>query len=114
METRLRHNAATAVGVLFQSKWRVHILCVLCSGPVRLGELARLIPGASKKMLAQNLRYLEAAGIVVRRDMSDLVLHVEYDLATIPGLRVCTLLEQLAGWGELYLEAASTTRPEQK
>jgi len=31
-------------------------------------------------MLTQNLRQLEADGIVVRKDMSDLVLHIEYEL----------------------------------
>lgn len=30
-------------------------------------------------MLTQNLRPLEAEGIVARRDMSDLVLHIEYE-----------------------------------
>jgi DNA-binding HxlR family transcriptional regulator len=69
-----------AVDLLLQSKWRVQILCAMRSGPVRLGQLARLIPGASKKMLTQNLRQLEADGIVVRRDMSELVLHIEYEL----------------------------------
>ena len=50
------------------------------SGPIRLGQLARIVPGASKKMLTQNLRQLEADAIVVRKDMSDLVLHIEYEL----------------------------------
>jgi DNA-binding HxlR family transcriptional regulator len=39
-----------------------------------------LVAGASKKMLAQNLRKMEADGIVVRKDLSHLVLHIEYDL----------------------------------
>jgi DNA-binding HxlR family transcriptional regulator len=73
-------RASLAFELLFQGKWKVEILCAMRSGPVRLGQLARLIPGASKKMLTQNLRKLEADGIVVRRDLSDLVLHIEYDL----------------------------------
>ena len=39
---RYVRNTAIAVVVLFQSKWRVQILCALRSGPVRLGRLARL------------------------------------------------------------------------
>jgi hypothetical protein len=39
---RYVRNTAIAVVVLFQSKWRVQILCALRSGPVRLGQLARL------------------------------------------------------------------------
>jgi DNA-binding HxlR family transcriptional regulator len=88
--------------VLLQGKWRVHILCAMRSGPVRIGQLARLIPRASRKMLAQNLRSLEGAGVVVRRDLSDLLLHVEYDLE--PSLRdsICSLLNDLSEWGSLY------------
>ena len=89
--------------MLFQSKWKVHILCALRTGPVRLGQLARLIPSASRKMLTQNLRQLEADGIVVRRDMSDLVLHIEYELEDSKKEGVCALLEHLAKWGGLHL-----------
>jgi hypothetical protein len=67
LDTRYVRNATFAVGVLFQSKWRVQILCAMRSERVRLGQLARLIPAASKKMLTQNLRQLEADGIVVRK-----------------------------------------------
>ncbi len=72
------------------------------SEPVRLGQLARLIPGASKKVLTQNLRQLEAEGIVSRRDLGDVVLHVEYELheTTKEGIRA--LLDQLAKWGGLH------------
>jgi DNA-binding HxlR family transcriptional regulator len=102
--SRLVRNTTAAAAVLFQSKWRVQILCALRSGPVRLGQLARLIPGASKKMLTQNLRQLEACGIIVRKDMSGVVLHVEYDLAVRTRESVCVLLDHLAEWGDLYLE----------
>jgi DNA-binding HxlR family transcriptional regulator len=73
------------------------------SGPVRLGQLTRLIPGASKKMLAMNLRQLEADGIIVRRNMSDLVLHIEYELGSSTRAGVCALLDHLAAWGSLHL-----------
>jgi DNA-binding HxlR family transcriptional regulator len=101
---RYVRNTAIAVVVLFQSKWRVQILCALRSGPVRLGQLARLISGASKKMLTQKLRQLEADGIIVRKDMSDLVLHIEYDLAGETRQSVCALLDHLADLVNLHLE----------
>lgn len=59
IDTRYAHSASGAAAVLLQGKWRVEILCAMRSGPVRVGQLSRLIPGASKKMLAQNLRRLE-------------------------------------------------------
>lgn len=102
-EIKYVRNASFAAGVLFQSKWRVQILCAMRSGPVRLGHLGRLIPGASKKVLTQNLRQLEAEGIIFRRDLSDVVLHVEYELheTTKEGIR--SLLDELAKWGGLHL-----------
>ena len=100
--THHARNASIALNVLFQGRWRIDILCAMQSGPVRVGQLSRLIPGASKKMLAQNLRRLEADGIVVRRDLSDMVLHVEYDLADETKEEIGSLLDHLAQWGRWY------------
>ena len=100
VDTRYIQNASRSAAVLFQGKWRVEILCAMRSEPVRVGQLSRLIPGSSKKMLAHNLRQLEADGIVLRRDMSDMVLHVEYDFANEARDEVCSLLDHLAQWGE--------------
>jgi DNA-binding HxlR family transcriptional regulator len=47
---------------------------------------------------------MEAFGIIVRKDMSDLVLHVEYDLAVQTRESVCVLLDHLVDWGDFYLE----------
>lgn len=96
-------RASLATEVLFQGKWKVQIVCAMRSGPVRLGQLARIIPGASKKMLSQNLRKLEADGIVVRKDLTDLVLHIEYDLADSAREDICNLLDHIVRWSDLHL-----------
>jgi DNA-binding HxlR family transcriptional regulator len=62
IDTHYARSASSAVAMLFQGKWRVEILCAMRSGLVRVGQLPRLIPGASKKMLAHNLRRLEVDG----------------------------------------------------
>jgi len=110
-ETRMQNmdagyvrRASLASEVLLQGKWRVQILCAMRSGPIRIGQLARLIPGTSKKILAQHLRKLEADGIVSRKDLSDIVLHVEYELGEDLKEQVCALIDHLAQWGSLYLE----------
>jgi len=59
-------------------------------------------------MLAHNLRRLEADGIVVRRDMSEMVLHVEYDFTHEAREEVCSLLDHLAQWGRLYALSRAT------
>jgi hypothetical protein len=63
-------------------------------------------PGASKKALTASLRSLEAAQIVVRRDLSNSVLHVEYELANGIKTSSTILFAHLAGWGNIdYAES---------
>lgn len=90
----------TRVVQVFQGKWTVPILCAMRVGPVRLGELKRQIPSASKKALTESLRFLVASRVVLRRDLSSSVLHVEYELAE--GMRepLVALLDHLAEWSK--------------
>ena len=77
--------------------------------PVRLSGLKLAIPSASKKALTAILRSLQAAQVVFRRDLSNSVLHVEYELADAMREPVATLLDLLAKWGTLYdLEGSPT------
>jgi DNA-binding HxlR family transcriptional regulator len=96
---------------LLQGKWTIPILCAMRERPVRLSELKRAIPAASKKALTASLRSLEAARIVLRRDLSSSVLHVEYELAVAMREPLIALLGRLAEWGKLYdsQEAVSDT-----
>lgn len=96
-------RADLTIEILFQGKWKAQILCAMRSGPIRLGQLARIVPGASKKMLPQKLGKLKADGIVVRKDFTDLVLHIEYELDVRTREGVCALLDQLAKWSGLHL-----------
>lgn len=43
---------------LLKKKWTVQILCAMREQPVRLSELRRLFPLASKEVLLSNLRSL--------------------------------------------------------
>ena len=103
--------AALAIEVL-QGKWRIQILCVMREGPVRLGQLRRLIPSASKKVLTENLRKLESVGLVTRTDLSDQIRRVEYDLTESARLGTYQLLDQLAEWGDLYEKSKLIHKPD--
>ena len=85
---------------LVQGKWKVHILCSIRSGPVRLGQLRRELKHASKKVLTENLRELEDAGLVVRRDVGGSVRHVEYDFSEAMRPQMQAMLDHLADFGE--------------
>jgi DNA-binding HxlR family transcriptional regulator len=62
-----------------------------------------MIPRASKKGLTSSLRLLEAAKVIVRKDLSQSVLHVEYEIADTARARVISLMRCLADWGEILL-----------
>ena len=72
--------------------------------PIRLSALRRAIPPASKKALTASLRSLEAARVVLRRDLSNSVLHVEYELADVMQEPIAALLDHLAELGKIYEE----------
>ncbi|MEI9978294.1 MAG: winged helix-turn-helix transcriptional regulator [Edaphobacter sp.] len=84
---------------LLQRKWTIHILWAVQLEPVRLSTLKRRFPSASKKALRAGLRDLEQARVVVRRDLTKVVLHVEYHLVEETRETVCIVLEKLAAFG---------------
>lgn len=86
---------------LLRGKWTLEILCAMQKGPVRLSRLTHLLPDASKKALRTSLRQLESLRIIVRRDLSRRVLHVEYDFSEEMRAMMLSLLENLAQWGQL-------------
>ncbi|MEU5116353.1 helix-turn-helix domain-containing protein [Streptomyces longwoodensis] len=80
-------------------KWKVLILWALHEHPCRrFGELRRLLPGITEKVLASHLRELEADGVVRRVSYDEVPPRVEYSL-TEDGLRLNDALRPLAAWG---------------
>ena len=97
--------ATAALGVegvlrLLEGRWKPIILFHLFDGKVqRYSDLEKLIPGISQKMLAQQLRQLEAAGIVTRKLYPQVPPKVEYRL-TDWGAALCPALDALLKWAE--------------
>ena len=89
-------------------RWRTVILSRLKEGVHRYGELRRLIPGVSEKMLTQRLSELEADGLVSRRDLGTVPPHVEYDL-TDEGRSLAPVLQALYDWGVARAERTGAT-----
>ncbi|MEV0171686.1 helix-turn-helix domain-containing protein [Streptomyces sp. NPDC050803] len=80
-------------------KWKVLILWALHVRPRRFGELRRELPGVTEKVLAAQLRELEADGIVHREEYDEVPPRVEYSL-TPRGESLNTALEPLCEWGK--------------
>ncbi|WP_078898268.1 helix-turn-helix domain-containing protein [Streptomyces sp. CNQ-509] len=87
-------------------KWKVLILWALDDRPARrFGELRRLLPGITEKVLASHLREMEADGIVRRVSYEEVPPRVEYSL-TASGTRLNAALVPLAEWGRERAAAA--------
>ena len=84
-------------------KWKPIILCNLRHHPSRPGELRRLIPGTSQKMLTQQLRELEIDNIIVRKVYNQVPPKVEYSLSPY-GETLNGLLDILCSWGEGHVQ----------
>ncbi|MGB6329308.1 MAG: helix-turn-helix domain-containing protein [Halarcobacter sp.] len=82
-------------------KWKSMVLWALKKDVKRNGELKRLIPKISQKMLTQQLRELEEVGIVKRVVYPVIPPKVEYKL-TKDGQKLIPILEQLHDWGKDY------------
>lgn len=65
------------------SRWGILILVALLPGTLRFSELKRTIEGISERMLAQNLQFLEADGMLTRHSMNTVPPHVEYTLTPL-------------------------------
>jgi DNA-binding HxlR family transcriptional regulator len=82
-------------------KWKALILWELSVKPCRFGELKRLVSGISEKMLIQQLREMEADGIVHRQIFHEVPPRVEYSVTPI-GASLNAALGPLADWGEKH------------
>lgn len=80
-------------------KWTGSILWHLQDGPVRFNDLARMIGGASKKMIAERLRQLEAQGLVRREVLDTAPVSVQYEITDF-GRTALTFLDELRKWSE--------------
>jgi len=79
-------------------KWKPLILFYLESGTKRFGELRKLIPGMTKKMLTQHLRDLERDEVIRRKVYAVVPPKVEYSL-TRHGDSLKPILKLMSAWG---------------
>ena len=90
-------------------KWKVSILWALAQQPRRPGELRRGVTGISEKMLIQQLRQMEADGLVQREAFHEIPPRVEYSLTPL-GHSLNDALGPLGDWGEEHMAHIARTR----
>jgi len=86
---------------ILEGRWKLLILFHLFGGKIlRFSELQRAIPAISQKMLIQQLRQLEADGVIRRIVHHQVPPKVEYGLADW-GQALCPALDALLKWAAL-------------
>jgi len=88
-------------------KWTGSILWHLQDEPVRFNDLARMVGGASKKMIAERLRHLEEHGLISRQVVDTRPVGVEYHITTY-GRTALQCLDALRMWSEEFTVPAES------
>ena len=83
---------------IISGKWKPLILYFLLRGPTRYGELKRAVRDVSDKVLIQQLKELEADGVLLRTDYKEVPPRVDYTLTAL-GQSLALALEPLCTWG---------------
>lgn len=85
---------------VISGKWSALLMMALAEKPYRFGELRRLVPDISQRMLTQTLRELQRDGYVSREVFATTPPSVEYALTDM-GRSMYGAMEHLLHWAEL-------------
>lgn len=113
------HNepGACRIGVvasleIIVGKWKpIILLHLLHGGTKRFGELKRLLPDITQKMLTTQLRELEEQDIIARKVYAEVPPKVEYSI-TAYGQSLNSILQQMHEWGVAHMKHIAKKRQE--
>lgn len=94
---------------LIGGKWKGVMLYHLMEGKQRFSELRRTMPSITQRMLTNQLRELEADGLVHREVFPVIPPHVEYSL-TPKGRTLSPVIRELKKWGDAHLDRQEKPR----
>jgi DNA-binding HxlR family transcriptional regulator len=105
--TKIRHSrldcnpgcSVEATISLIDGKWKCFILFHLLGGTLRFNELQRHLPEVTQRMLTNQLRELEADGLIVRKVYPQVPPKVEYSMSPL-GRSLEPVLLKLKDWGD--------------
>lgn len=99
---KLYHCPVDATQSVIGGKYKAIILHHLIEKTLRFGELRRLVPQASNKVLIQQLRELEHDGIIHREVYPVVPLKTEYSLTDF-GRTLLPIIAAMCDWGRKYM-----------
>ena len=103
---------STAMSVI-GGKWKTSLLWEIQLHPRRFGELRRLVAGISDKILNEQLRELEADGVVERRSYNEAPPRVEY-VVTDFGRTLNEAVSAMSAWGKKFEQRRDSTQRERQ
>ncbi|MEM7586100.1 MAG: winged helix-turn-helix transcriptional regulator [Acidobacteriota bacterium] len=80
-------------------RWKPILVCHLLEGRKRFGELRRLTPNATERMITLQLRELEADGVISRHVYAEVPPRVEYEVTEF-GRSLEEILARMQEWGK--------------
>jgi DNA-binding HxlR family transcriptional regulator len=102
--------AITTTLSVIDGKWKAVILWHLIERMYRFNEIKHLIPDITHKVLTQQLRELEADGIIQRKVYAEVPPRVEY-LLTAFGKTLIPVLNMMAQWGVEHEQDVAKAQP---
>ena len=96
--------ALTAALAAIGGRWKLFVVYRLADGPRHFAALRRSLPDVSAKVLAQQLRELQADGLVSRERSGPVPACVHYAL-TSHGRSVLPVAEEIRRWGMAHQTA---------
>jgi DNA-binding HxlR family transcriptional regulator len=91
------HAAIELIG----KRWTGAIVCALTERPMRFGELGKVVPGLSDRLLSQRLRELEEEGLVERAVEAGTPVRVTYSLSA-RGEELGPAIHELQVWAKRW------------
>ena len=80
-------------------KWKLPIINAIRNhGTLRFGKIHQMVDGVSRKVLTDQLKSLESAGLLIRKQYEEIPPRVEYSL-TKKGETLLPVFKKLGEWG---------------
>jgi DNA-binding HxlR family transcriptional regulator len=101
MKNKLEYTKCpvTATVALIGGRWKTIILFVLTEHTRRFGEISVRMPSISRKVLTEQLKELEADGLISRKQYKESPPRVEYSLTEL-GKSLSPIFNAMAAWGK--------------
>ncbi len=84
-------------------QWTLPICYALLNGKLRFGELKKLLPNITERMLTLQLRKLEKDKVLTRTIYAEVPPRVEYKLTSI-GYELKPIINELEKWAKKHKE----------